>query len=98
MRPKPLDYSSPSTPPYRRYRQRPRCRHGLVIAMLIAFAAFVIIVVVNFSGHGDRAPPRDGVARDELSRLQLAIEMFQTEVGRFPTDAEGLWVLARDTH
>ena len=60
----------------------------LVMVILVVLAA---IVLPRFTGRSQQA--RQTAAGTDISNIELALKMFETDNGRFPTDDEGLAAL-----
>ena len=60
----------------------------LVMAILAILAA---VVVPKFVGRAEQA--KKDAARADISHIKLALNMFNTDTGRFPTSEEGLQAL-----
>jgi general secretion pathway protein G len=69
---------------------------GIVAILASGVAIFIWYVVLNvaprFRGPGvaSRGGPMVFAARTDLSNLTVALDTFELDIGRFPTDAEGL--------
>lgn len=63
----------------------------LVIAILGILAA---TVAVNLVGQTDKARKR--AALTDIKAIETALELYELDVGRFPTEAEGLSALVTD--
>lgn len=61
----------------------------LVVMVIIGLLA--ALVGPNVMGQGERAKPK--AARVQIENLASALEMFKLDVGRYPTEEEGLAVL-----
>ena len=58
----------------------------LVVRVIIGLLA--TLVAPNFIGQSEKAKPK--AARVQLENLRNALDMFQLDVGRYPTTEEGL--------
>jgi general secretion pathway protein G len=75
-------------PPRRRSRAFTLIELLVVILILAVLAAMIVPRVVNRSSDAKRA-----AARSDLSALGRSIEQFRLDVGRYPTQEEGLEAL-----
>ena len=60
----------------------------LVLVIIVVLAG---IVAPKFVGRSEQA--RKAAARADLSRIQLQLDAFEIDAGRFPTNEEGLGAL-----
>jgi general secretion pathway protein G len=60
----------------------------LVIVILVTLAA---VVVPNLTGSQDKA--KKGTTQIQIKNIESALDMFKTDVGRYPTTEEGLKAL-----
>jgi general secretion pathway protein G len=72
----------------KRYRGFTLIELLLVMVILVVLAA---IVMPRFTGRSQQA--RVTAARTDISHIELALKMFETDNGRFPSSEEGLQAL-----
>lgn len=74
-------------------RTRPRRAFSLIelLLVLVILATLAAIVVPKFTGRSRQA--RITAAQTDIARLETALDAFETDVGRFPTEDEGLQAL-----
>lgn len=68
-----------------------RCAGFTLIEVLLVVAILGIlagVVVVNFSGHGEKARIR--ATRASIAALSTAIDMYEVDTGRFPPSLQNL--------
>ena len=74
-------------------------RHGLLtsnegftlielLVVLVIIGLLATLVAPNFIGQSEKAKPK--AARAQLENLRNALDMFQLDVGRYPSTEEGL--------
>lgn len=74
--------------------RRPSVRAFTLIELLLVMVILVIlatVVVPQFPKHGANA--RISAAKTSISNMETAINAFQIDCGRYPTNEEGLSVL-----
>jgi general secretion pathway protein G len=75
-------------------RKRARNKRIAAAAISISLVAGLVLVVTLLVSHetseSRQAAARDSMARRELALLADALERFRTDVGRYPTDNEGI--------
>lgn len=59
-----------------------------LLVVLVILALLAGIVAPRVTGYLGQA--RTGTARTQIEQLATAVELFNVDVGRYPTDAEGL--------
>jgi len=64
----------------------------LIVISILGLLA--VLASVQLAGYFKRA--QHDTARLQMEELTLALELFQLDVGRFPTDREGLQALVED--
>ena len=65
---------------------------GLVLAgLLLPALARARVVVPKFTRRSEQA--RITAARTDIANLEVALDVFAMDTGRYPTTAEGLWTL-----
>jgi general secretion pathway protein G len=62
-----------------------------LLVVLVIIGLLATLVAPNFIGQSERAKPK--VARTQMENLRNALDMFQLDVGRYPTTQEGLEAL-----
>jgi general secretion pathway protein G len=81
----------------RRPRLRTRFRGGFtlieLLLVLVILSILAAVVVPKFTGSSDKA--RKARAVTDISTLDDAIDRFELDAGRFPTNDEGLDVLVQ---
>jgi len=77
---------------YERLLSQTRGREGFslteLMIVLVIIGMLAGVIAVNVHGHLQRAKQK--VARLEISRICAALEDFNAEYGRYPTEEEGL--------
>jgi general secretion pathway protein G len=59
-----------------------------LLVVLVIIGLLATMVAPNFIGQSEKAKPK--AARAQLEQLRSALDMFQLDVGRYPTTEEGL--------
>lgn len=59
-----------------------------LLVVLVIIGLLATLVAPNFIGQSEKAKPK--AARVQLENLRNALDMFQLDVGRYPTTEEGL--------
>lgn len=76
-------------------RQRQTRNSGFTLIelmlVLVILATLAAIVLPKFTGRSEDA--RITAAQTQISQIEVALDAFEIEVGRFPTTAEGLRAL-----
>lgn len=62
-----------------------------MLLVLVILAALAALVVPRFTGRSEQA--RVTAAKVQISAIATALKSFETNVGRFPTESEGLGAL-----
>jgi general secretion pathway protein G len=62
-----------------------------LLVVLVILGLLAALVGPNIIGQGERARPK--VARTQIENLGIALDMFRLDVGRYPTEGEGLEAL-----
>jgi general secretion pathway protein G len=62
-----------------------------LLVVLVIIGLLATLVAPNFIGQSETAKPKAAVA--QLQNLRNALDMFQLDVGRYPTSEEGLQAL-----
>ena len=62
-----------------------------LLVVLVIIGLLATLVAPNFIGQSEKAKPK--AARVQLENLRNALDMFQLDVGRYPTTEEGLEAL-----
>lgn len=62
-----------------------------LLVVLVIIGLLATLVAPNFIGQSEKAKPK--AARVQLENLRNALDMFQLDVGRYPTTDEGLEAL-----
>lgn len=62
-----------------------------LLVVLVIIGLLATLVAPNFIGQSDKAKPK--TARIQLENLRNSLDMFQLDVGRYPTTNEGLEAL-----
>ncbi len=62
-----------------------------LLVVMVIIGLLVALVGPNVIGQGEKAKPR--AARAQIANLGSALDMFKLEVGRYPTENEGLEAL-----
>lgn len=74
----------------------PNHRSGLLWILFLLFAGIIILAVVPQLVHRVEGSHRTSPIAD-ISNLKTALDIFQTDIGRYPTAAEGLDALLSNT-
>ncbi len=64
-----------------------------LMLVLVILATLAAVVLPKFTGRSEDA--RITSAQTQISQIELALDTFEIEVGRFPTTAEGLVALVK---
>lgn len=59
-----------------------------LLVVLVIIGLLATLVAPNFIGQSEKAKPKAAMA--QLQNLRNALDMFQLDVGRYPTSEEGL--------
>jgi general secretion pathway protein G len=59
-----------------------------LLVVLVIIGLLATLVAPNFIGQSEKAKPK--AARAQLENMRNALDMFQLDVGRYPTTEEGL--------
>jgi general secretion pathway protein G len=62
-----------------------------LLVVLVIIGLLATLVAPNFIGQSEKAKPK--AARVQMENLRNALDMFQLDVGRYPTTEEGLEAL-----
>ena len=62
-----------------------------LLVVLVIIGLLATLVAPNFIGQSEKAKPK--IARTQMENLRNALDMFQLDVGRYPTTQEGLEAL-----
>jgi general secretion pathway protein G len=62
-----------------------------LLVVLVIIGLLATLVAPNFIGQSEKAKPK--AARVQVENLRNALDMFQLDVGRYPTSEEGLQAL-----
>jgi general secretion pathway protein G len=62
-----------------------------LLVVLVIIGLLATLVAPNFIGQSEKAKPK--AARVQIEQLRNALDMFQLDVGRYPTTEEGLQAL-----
>jgi general secretion pathway protein G len=72
--------------------KRPRQHHGFtLIELLLVLVILTAIVLPKFTGRSKEA--RVTAAKTQIAQLEVALDAFEIDLGRYPTTVEGLRVL-----
>ena len=77
---------------YRRYRRR--AGFSLVELMVVIVIIGMLASVVTFSVRSYLIRSKQNVAKLEISKISQALETFYTSYDRYPTNEEGIGILA----
>lgn len=79
-----------------RYLRRRRQAFSLIelLLVLVILAVLAAVIVPKFSGRSQQA--RETAAKADIAALELALDVFETDIGRYPTRAEGLDALVTE--
>jgi general secretion pathway protein G len=84
-----------STPAGRRSRLRPRAARGFtlieLLLVLVILAVLAAVVVPKFTGRSEQA--RVAAAKADIASIELQLDAFEIDAGRYPTTEEGLSAL-----
>jgi general secretion pathway protein G len=64
-----------------------------LLLVLVILAVLAAIVVPRFTGRSQQA--RNTAARTDIASIELALDIFETDNGRYPANDEGLEALIR---
>ena len=62
-----------------------------LLLVLVILGVLAVVVVPKFAGRSEQA--RVTAAKTDISRLSLALDAFEIDIGRYPTTEEGLGAL-----
>ncbi|MBU6281454.1 type II secretion system major pseudopilin GspG [bacterium] len=62
-----------------------------LLVVLVIIGLLATLVAPNFIGQSEKAKPK--AARAQLENIRNALDMFQLDVGRYPTTEEGIAAL-----
>ncbi|MBI3304583.1 MAG: type II secretion system major pseudopilin GspG [Deltaproteobacteria bacterium] len=62
-----------------------------LLVVMVIIGLLVALVGPNVIGQGEKAKPK--AARAQIANFVSALEMFKMEIGRYPTEEEGLEAL-----
>ena len=65
-----------------------------LLVVMVIMGLLVALVGPNLLGQVDKAKPK--TARTQIANFATAVEMFNLDVGRYPTENEGLEALRQD--
>lgn len=65
-----------------------------LLLVLVILAVLAAVIVPKFSGRSQQA--RETAAQADISALELSLDVFETDIGRYPTRTEGLDALVRE--
>ncbi len=65
-----------------------------LLVVMVIIGLLVALVGPNVMGRAEKAKPQ--AARVQIENLASALEMFKLDVGRYPTEEEGLAVLREE--
>ncbi len=81
---------------FRQTRRAPM--HGFtlieLLLVLVILATLAAVVVPKFTKRSEQA--RITAARTDISRLELSLDLFEIDTGRYPTTQEGLKALVEE--
>jgi general secretion pathway protein G len=81
----------------RQVRRRRRCARGFtlieLLLVLVILAVLAAVVVPKFTNRSEQA--RTTAARTDISVIEGAIDQFEVDCGRFPTNDEGVGALVQ---
>ena len=64
-----------------------------LLLVLVILAVLAAVVVPKFTGRSEQA--REAAAKADIASLELALDQFEVDAGRFPSSDEGLAALVR---
>lgn len=79
----------------RRANRRRLVKVGVGLSLLIAAVATAWLMTVSHRVAGRQEAAREEMARRELNMLADALEQFRLDIGRYPSEKEGLQSLTR---
>ncbi len=82
---------SPTDPARRRLARSDGFTLIELLVVLVIIGLLATLVAPNFIGQSEKAKPK--AARAQLENLRNALDMFQLDVGRYPSSEEGLEAL-----
>ncbi|MCL2297763.1 MAG: type II secretion system major pseudopilin GspG [Proteobacteria bacterium] len=62
-----------------------------ILVVLVLLGIVMAIVAGNFIGQGEKA--KADAARIEIQQISQSLDLFKLEIGRYPTQSEGLQAL-----
>ena len=65
-----------------------------LLLVLVILSVLAAIIVPKFTGRSEQA--RETAAQTEIRNLESALEAFETDCGRYPTESEGLEALIEE--
>lgn len=65
-----------------------------LLLVLVILATLAAVVVPRFTQRGEQA--RVTAARTDIARLEVALDAFEVDTGRYPTNEEGLGALINE--
>ncbi|MFO7959094.1 MAG: type II secretion system major pseudopilin GspG [Candidatus Brocadiia bacterium] len=78
--------------------QRSRARRGFtlieLLLVMVILSVLAAVVVPKFTRRSEQA--RTTAARTDIANLELALDAFEIDTGRFPTSQEGLKALVEE--
>lgn len=73
-------------------------RHGFslieLLLVLVILAVLAAVVVPKFTGRSQQA--RQTAAKTDIASIELALDAFETDTGRYPSSSEGLEALLEE--
>jgi len=64
-----------------------------LLLVLVILAVLGAVVVPKFTKRGEQA--KEAAAKTDISNLQVALDAFEIDTGRYPTNSEGIGALIR---
>ena len=84
-----------TTPAARRLRVRTRAARGFtlieLLLVLVILAVLAAVVVPKFTGRTEQA--KVAAAKADISNIELQLDAFEIDAGRYPSNEEGLTAL-----
>jgi general secretion pathway protein G len=74
-----------------RFRQRSAFTLIELLLVLVILGVLAALVVPKFTGRSQQA--RETAAKTDISRISTALNAFEIDIGRYPTNDEGLSAL-----